>query len=90
MDHIKPLRNGGTNALKNFQALCSNCHAIKTAEENQRYAEYLEEKRTKKSRYFNPLCISCVMDPSFDNRYFHPKNKSESKINSPLSYKSVK
>lgn len=79
MDHIKPLRNGGTNSLSNFQALCSNCHAAKTAEENQRYAEYLEEKRTKVSRYFNPMCIRCLVDPSFDNRFLAFRTTSAKK-----------
>ena len=37
MDHIVALRDGGSNDLKNFQALCANCHALKTLKENQRY-----------------------------------------------------
>jgi hypothetical protein len=37
MDHIVPLREGGNNELSNFQALCANCHALKTLKETQRY-----------------------------------------------------
>ena len=29
-DHIKPLKLGGKNELKNLQALCANCHMKKT------------------------------------------------------------
>lgn len=31
VDHIVSLRNGGTNAAANLQALCKPCHARKTA-----------------------------------------------------------
>ena len=32
-DHSKALANGGTNAVENFQALCSSCHQDKTSHE---------------------------------------------------------
>lgn len=34
VDHITPLRLGGTNARENLQALCHPCHSRKTAREN--------------------------------------------------------
>ena len=30
IDHIKELRDGGTNDLSNLQALCVSCHRVKT------------------------------------------------------------
>ena len=30
VDHINPLYNGGTNDITNLQALCRNCHGVKT------------------------------------------------------------
>lgn len=39
VDHIKPAREGGTDALTNLQALCRPCHFAKTAQENARRAK---------------------------------------------------
>jgi 5-methylcytosine-specific restriction protein A len=33
VDHIVPLRAGGTDALDNLQTLCLRCHAAKTRQE---------------------------------------------------------
>ena len=33
VDHCIPLFQGGTNAVSNLQALCPDCHSIKTREE---------------------------------------------------------
>ena len=30
IDHIKELRHGGTNHISNLQALCPQCHSVKT------------------------------------------------------------
>jgi len=30
VDHIIPLKDGGTNAFSNLQAMCRNCHGAKT------------------------------------------------------------
>jgi hypothetical protein len=30
IDHIKELTNGGTNKINNLQALCPQCHSVKT------------------------------------------------------------
>jgi 5-methylcytosine-specific restriction enzyme A len=34
VDHITPLRLGGTHAADNLQSLCKPCHSSKTAREN--------------------------------------------------------
>jgi len=34
VDHITPLRDGGTNARDNLQPLCHSCHSRKTARDN--------------------------------------------------------
>lgn len=39
VDHIKPLRMGGTNQYDNLQSLCKSCHSRKTARENSRANE---------------------------------------------------
>jgi 5-methylcytosine-specific restriction endonuclease McrA len=36
VDHIKPLEEGGTNALENQELLCKAHHDAKSAEENRR------------------------------------------------------
>lgn len=36
VDHIQPLRHGGTHRLANLQPLCIGCHAIKTADDMKR------------------------------------------------------
>ena len=35
VDHIVPLRRGGTNALSNLQALCRSCHSRKSITETK-------------------------------------------------------
>ncbi len=37
VDHIIPLKNGGTNEMGNLQALCRSCHSRKTAVEDGRW-----------------------------------------------------
>lgn len=41
IDHIKELRDGGSNELDNLQALCLMCHTVKT---NRRSSEVPKEK----------------------------------------------
>lgn len=36
VDHIRPLRRGGTSERENLEALCRRCHEIKTREEQPR------------------------------------------------------
>ena len=37
VDHIIPLKNGGTNEWSNLQSLCHECHSRKTAREDGRW-----------------------------------------------------
>ena len=43
VDHITPLRSGGTNQWENLQALCHECHSHKTAVEDGRWKGIGEE-----------------------------------------------
>ena len=36
VDHITPKAKGGTDDMGNLEAICAECHAIKTAAENGR------------------------------------------------------
>ena len=36
VDHIKPRRDGGLDEWDNTQSLCTDCHRVKTADENRR------------------------------------------------------
>ena len=38
-DHIKPLVLGGKDISSNIQALCANCHQLKTREDHKKIAE---------------------------------------------------
>jgi 5-methylcytosine-specific restriction protein A len=37
VDHIIPIRLGGSNDAANLQALCKSCHSAKTAREDGRW-----------------------------------------------------
>jgi len=37
VDHIKPIKEGGTNDQNNLQGLCQKCHSRKTALEDGRW-----------------------------------------------------
>jgi len=55
VDHKRALCNAGNNLLSNLQAICPNCHAIKTYRDMdpKRY-----EEQTGKSKYFKPGPLS--------------------------------
>jgi 5-methylcytosine-specific restriction endonuclease McrA len=57
LDHIKPLHAGGSDSLKNLQALCANCHYRKTHLEILRMHDKIRENKTGKSRYWDPLSV---------------------------------
>jgi 5-methylcytosine-specific restriction endonuclease McrA len=47
----------------NLHAICKTCHSIKTDSEMIHYCDSQEEKRTRKSRYFNPSSVSYAPCP---------------------------
>lgn len=47
VDHIKPLFEGGGNDRINLQALCTPCHALKTAQESARARGAREPERLR-------------------------------------------
>jgi len=48
IDHKKPLALGGSNTLRNLQALCPNCHDIKTKKDRERIAKARRKKEKRK------------------------------------------
>ncbi|WP_366141808.1 HNH endonuclease signature motif containing protein, partial [Propionivibrio sp.] len=38
VDHIVPIRRGGTNKHENLQPLCHACHSRKTATQDSRFS----------------------------------------------------
>jgi 5-methylcytosine-specific restriction endonuclease McrA len=45
-DHKRPIELGGSNTLRNYQALCPDCHAIKTQQDRHKIA-LAKSKETK-------------------------------------------
>lgn len=39
VDHIVPIRAGGTNEFTNLQSLCRSCHAKKTSKDKNKYKD---------------------------------------------------
>lgn len=61
IDHIKALCHGGSNEWSNLTVLCLGCHGLKTSHDTRIYYDRLEEQRTGKSRFFNPMAAEyCV------------------------------
>ena len=58
-DHATEVYKGGKSIIKNLQALCANCHSIKTNEDRLKQVEKKRKMRTepksKKSTWINPL-----------------------------------
>jgi 5-methylcytosine-specific restriction endonuclease McrA len=69
IDHRVALCNGGEDGLDNLQAICANCHADKTAVDNQIYWDKQEELRSGLSRFFNPFAYQGPNGPR-SNRAF--------------------
>lgn len=57
MDHIIPLCEGGLNSIKNLCALCLQCHGHKSLFEKLRYNDKVKERKTGKSRFFDPESV---------------------------------
>jgi 5-methylcytosine-specific restriction endonuclease McrA len=47
-DHKKPLALGGSDTLRNYQALCPDCHAKKTRNDRSKIAK---QKRKRKDEF---------------------------------------
>ena len=47
IDHIRSLHDGGKNSPDNLQALCKNCHGLKTFEELHNTCEYPQLRRIR-------------------------------------------
>lgn len=87
IDHITPLRYGGTDQLRNLHALCPNCHARKTREEPAIIRSIEELKKENPSYVFCWRCgdiysayfpnHQCTKDCWFADRcyFFHPGEK---------------
>lgn len=45
-DHIKEVYKGGKSVISNLQALCANCHSIKTNKDKLKKAEEKKSKTT--------------------------------------------
>jgi len=45
IDHKKPLALGGSNSIRNLQALCPNCHHVKTKEDRKKIAKAKKKEK---------------------------------------------
>jgi len=45
IDHKKPLALGGSNSIRNLQALCPDCHHIKTKEDKKKIARAKKQEK---------------------------------------------
>lgn len=56
-DHIKEVYRGGKSRVENLQALCANCHNIKTHKEKLKKVETRRKTGTSSSKglWINPL-----------------------------------
>ncbi len=55
IDHKVPLALGGSNSIRNLQALCPDCHHIKTKQDRKKIAQ---AKKKKKEESFGSFEIS--------------------------------
>ena len=53
-DHIKPLKLGGKDDISNIQALCANCHQLKTREDRKliSISNKSKENSSENTQYF--------------------------------------
>lgn len=66
-DHKKPIANGGSNSLRNIQALCPTCHQIKSDEDSAKRA-----KRRRREKEEDPFGLGRLLGPP-------PKRKGRKK-----------
>ena len=60
IDHIKELRDGGSNEVDNLQALCLMCHTVKT---NRRSSEVPKEKPKAPKKEKEPKALKVEPPP---------------------------
>lgn len=61
IDHITPISEGGNNMHVNLQAMCPNCHALKTADERvTQISSSCKVQRTELPHSVNVVCASHV------------------------------
>ena len=46
IDHKKPLALGGSNSIRNLQALCPECHHVKTKYDRKKIAEARKKRES--------------------------------------------
>lgn len=63
VDHIKPLRQGGTHEPANLQALCGSCHRTKTARQASPREGRGKSLGTVVSGYWRTAKNSCRQHP---------------------------
>jgi 5-methylcytosine-specific restriction endonuclease McrA len=63
-DHIKEVYKGGKSTIANLQALCANCHNIKTHEDKLKKVESKRKKTSKEDN--NPFGLPKFNQKSFD------------------------
>jgi hypothetical protein len=71
IDHIRPLSNGGSNDIKNLQALCVECHKNKTLNEKANCEHFnikdyestfnIEAYNTINSKFFNKVVVNTIL-----------------------------
>ena len=62
IDHIKELRDGGSNEIENLQALCLMCHTVKT---NRRSSEVPKEKSKTPKKVKEPIVEKSLPKKSY-------------------------
>jgi len=63
-DHIKEVYKGGKSTVDNLQALCANCHNIKTHEDKLKKVESKRKKSSKEEN--NPFGLPKFKAPKID------------------------
>lgn len=74
VDHIQPLAANGTNAIENLQVLCVSCHRNKSYFEEQRRIAHNQEKRTGRSKYFEPSLFLHLLQTQHERQKIERQN----------------